>query len=47
MLLLTIFIPLLSSIVAGLFGRLVGTQGAFKLTTACMGLNLVNIICIL
>ena len=44
MLLLTIFIPLISSITAGLFGRFIGTQGAFKVTTACMGLNLINII---
>jgi len=33
MYILVVFLPLLSAIIAGLFGRLIGTEGAKRLTT--------------
>nr|YP_010032394.1 Nad5 [Schizocladia ischiensis]QOW07608.1 Nad5 [Schizocladia ischiensis] len=35
-----VFLPLLGSIAAGLFGRFLGSQGAAVLTTTCVGLSL-------
>ena len=39
MYLLLVFLPLIGSISAGLFGRYLGTKGAQIVTTACLALS--------
>lgn len=44
--LLVLFMPLLSAIVSGLFGRKIGVKGAGILTSSCMVISLIISCCI-
>lgn len=39
MYILVLFLPLLSAIISGLFGRKIGTKGAGILTSTCIGIS--------
>ena len=46
MYILVLFMPLLSAIVSGFFGRPIGIKGTGALTSGCMGISLVVSCCI-
>jgi len=46
MYILVLFIPLLSAIISGLFGRKIGTKGAGILTSSCITISVVIACCI-
>lgn len=41
MYILVLFMPLLSAIISGLFGRKIGTKGAGILTSTCISISLI------
>ncbi len=46
MYILVLFLPLLSAIMSGLFGRKIGTRGAGVLTSTCIGASALVSCCI-
>lgn len=46
MYILVLFMPLLSAIVSGLFGRKIGVKGAGILTSSCIAISLIVSCCI-
>ena len=46
MYILVLFLPLLSAIISGLFGRKIGTKGAGILTSSCIVISLIISCCI-
>lgn len=46
MYILVLFMPLLSAIVSGLFGRQIGVKGACILTSSCIAISLIVSCCI-